>query len=100
MQPITKPARNVPLSVKLEVNEKAALIKIAEQKKRSVHFIMRQALNEFIEREQKRFDFYEDGRKALEHHKETGLHVTQDEMLVWAESLETSNEIPPPICHK
>lgn len=100
MQTITKPARNTPLSVKLEANEKAALMKIAASKERSVHFVMRQALNEYIDREQKRIDFYEDGRKALEHYKETGLHVTHEEMMVWAQSIGTPDELPPPVCHK
>ena len=62
-------------------------MKIAASKERSVHFVMRQALNEYIDREQKRIDFYEDGRTALEHYKETGLNVTHEEMMVWAQSL-------------
>lgn len=100
MQTTVNPPRNTPLSVKLEANEKTALMKIAEQKERSVHFVMCQAVREYIDREQKRLDFYEDGRKALEHYKETGLHVTHEEMMMWAKSLGTSHELTPPVCHK
>jgi predicted transcriptional regulator len=100
MQTPTKPPRNTPLSVKLEADEKTALMKIAATKARSVHYVMRQALSEYIEREQKRSDFYEDGKKALEHCQATGLHVTQDEIMVWAESLGTPEELPPPVCHE
>ncbi|MGZ6393930.1 MAG: CopG family ribbon-helix-helix protein [Pseudobdellovibrionaceae bacterium] len=96
----TQTPRNTPLSVKLEPTEKSALAKIAEGKKRSVHFVMREALSEYIDREQKRLDFYEDGRKALEHYKATGLHVTSAEIQTWAESLGTSNELPQPVCHE
>lgn len=96
----TETPRNTPLSVKLEPTEKTALAKIAEGKKRSVHFVMREALSEYIDREEKRLDFYEDGRKALEHYKATGLHVTGEEIKTWAKSLGTSNELPKPICHE
>lgn len=92
--------RNIPLSVKLEATEKTALARIAEAQKRSVHFVMRQAVSEYIDREQKRLDFYEDGRKALGHYKATGLHVTHEEIKTWIESLGTSNELSAPVCHK
>lgn len=96
----TQTPSNTPVSVKLEPTEKTALAKIAEGKKRSVHFVMRQAVSEYIDREQKRLEFYENGRKALEHYKATGLHVTHEEMKKWAESLGTSNELTQPACHE
>lgn len=89
-----------PLSVKLDGDEKTALMKIAKQQKRSVHFVMRQALSEYIDREQKRVAFYETAKKSGEHYRQTGLHTTHEEMKAWAESLGMPNELPSPVCHK
>jgi predicted transcriptional regulator len=49
--------------------------------------------------EKNRLEFYEDARKASEHYKATGLHTTHEEMMAWANSLGTENELPPPKCH-
>ena len=89
-----------PLSIKLGMDKKAQLIWIAEKKDRSVHFLLCQAVSEYIENETKRLAFYEDGRKAIEHYNETGLHTTHAEMMAWAQSLGTEHELPLPPCHK
>jgi predicted transcriptional regulator len=92
--------RTTPLSVKLEAEEKNLLTKIAKEKACSVHSIICQAVREYIEREQARLNFFEDGRKAIEHYDQTGLHVTHEEMRLWAESLGGNNELTPPVCHE
>jgi predicted transcriptional regulator len=89
-----------PLSIKLDSDKKDQLAWIAEKKERSVHFLLLQAVSEYIENEKKRLEFYEDGRKALEHYKASGLHTTHEEMIAWANSLGTANELPQPKCHK
>ncbi len=88
------------LSVRLEAEEKNLLRKIAKEKDCSVHVLMSQAVREFIGREQARLDFFEDGRKAIEHYDQTGLHVTHKEMRAWAESLGNSDELLSPVCHE
>jgi predicted transcriptional regulator len=89
-----------PLSIKLGADKKEDLIWIAQKRDRSVHFLLLQAVSEYIESEKKRLEFYEDGRKSLEHYKATGLHTTHAEMMAWANSLGTANELTQPICHK
>lgn len=89
-----------PLSVKLEQEQRDKLSRIAELKERSVHYLLCQAVGEYIENESKRLEFYEEGKKALEHYKATGLHTTHEEMMIWANSLGTANELPMPKCHK
>ncbi|SJM92875.1 conserved hypothetical protein [Crenothrix polyspora] len=98
---ITTPTqRPSPLSVKLDSKEKDLLMQMAKEKQRSVHFLMCQAVREYIEREQAHKHFFEEGRKAIEHYNQTGLHVTHDEIKSWAESLGTPKELPHPVCHK
>jgi len=91
--------RPSPLSIKLEAEEKLLLAEIAEEKSRSVHYVLREAVREYIVKEKTRLDFLHEARAALEHREQTGLQVTQDEMLAWAESLDTIGELPVPSCH-
>ena len=88
------------LFVRLEAEEKSLLTKIAKEKDCTVRVVMSQAVREFIEREQARLNFFEDGRKAVEHYDQTGLHVTHKEMRAWAESLGNGGELSPPVCHE
>ena len=92
--------RNVPLSIKIGSEQKASLAQIAKEKERSMHFILCQAVKEYIDREQAKFDFYATAKKAGEHYRKTGLHTTHEEMLAWANSLGSNNELTPPTCHK
>lgn len=55
---------------------------------------------EFLEENEIGLDLYEAGKKALEHYKATGLHTTHEEMLIWANSLGTAEELPQPKCHR
>ena len=90
----------VPLSIKLEAEQKMSLAQIAKEKDRSVHFLLCQAVKEFIEREQAQTDFYETAKAAGEHYRKTGLHTTHEEMKAWAKSLGNANELTAPTCHK
>ena len=46
-----------------------------------------------------RMNFINAAIEADKEFKETGLHVTLDELNIWMESWGTDNELPFPICH-
>ena len=98
------PAQNtkklIPLSIKLESEQKEFLAQIAKKEDRSVHFLLCLAVKEFIDREHAKVDFYETAKKAGQHYEDTGLHTTHEEMRAWANSLGTEQELMPPLCHK
>lgn len=96
----TIPQKSAPLSIKLGSEQKDLLAQIAKEKERSIHFVLCQAVKEYIDREQARMDFYETAKEASEHYKKTGLHTTHKEMMEWANSLGSNNELTPPTCHK
>jgi len=96
----TAPVKISPLSVKLAAEQKDLLAQLAKKQHRSVHFLLCQAVKEFLEREQARLDFYETARIAGEHYKETGLHTTHEELKAWAHSLGAAHEVTAPACHK
>jgi predicted transcriptional regulator len=86
----TKPrAATSPVSVKLDLEERARLLALATARKRSSHYLMREAVREYLTREELRQDFADEAEKALADYEKTGLHVTHAEMDAWAKSLGT-----------
>ena len=62
--------------------------------------ILREAVEEYIERRQKRDAFRKDALAAWEHYQSTGLHVTADEADAWLAQLEAGENAAPPECHR
>lgn len=89
-----------PLSIRIDEGKKNQLAWIAQKQDRSVHYVLLQAVSEYISKETKRIEFYEAAMQASQHYAETGLHTTQDEVEAWVNSLGTPNELQPPVCHK
>jgi predicted transcriptional regulator len=70
-------------SIKLETSEIERINTIASYKNRSVHFIMKEAIKEYILHQEKRMYFILEAEQALQHFKDTGLHITLDELDEW-----------------
>lgn len=87
-------------SVKLEPALKSRLQHLAEARRRKTHWLMQEAIREYVEREEKREQFRQDALKAWQEFQETGLHVTGDEALAWLETWGTDEEKEPPSCHE
>ena len=89
-----------PVSVKLDADMKARVEHLAENRKRSSHWMMREAIREYVEREEKRVALQQEALRAWEEHQTSGLHVTGDEVVNWLESWGSENEKAAPTCHK
>ncbi|NOX25694.1 MAG: ribbon-helix-helix protein, CopG family [Deltaproteobacteria bacterium] len=88
------------VAVKIDTEAKERLKNLAEAKQRSVHWLMCEAINQYIEREEKRASFRQDAMNAWEEYQETGLHVTGDEVIDWLKTWGTNNEKNAPKCHQ
>jgi predicted transcriptional regulator len=88
------------VSIKLDENDRARLADLAEARNRSSHFLMREAIAEYLEREEKRAAFVKEAEDAWQHYQATGEHVTLGEMAAWAEKLEADPNLPAPQCRK
>lgn len=71
---------------------------LAAGKQRTSHWVMREAIAEYVEREEKRLRFYEAARKSWEDYQETGRFVERNKALEWLESWGTESEKPAPVC--
>lgn len=88
-----------PVSIKLDDNTKARVKRLADARNRTAHWLMREAITQYVEREEKREAFRNDTLKAWEEYRTTGLHLTADQADSWLAQLEEGNDIEPPECH-
>ena len=87
-------------SIKLDDELKKRVQHLAEARRRTSHWIMREAVAQYVEREEKRETLRQDTLKAWEEFQATGLHATAEEVDKWLSSWGSESELPAPICHK
>ena len=88
-----------PVAIKIDEDIKARLKRLADARQRSSHWLMREAIAQYVDREEKREAFRQDTLKAWEAYRSTGLHVTADEADGWLAELEQGHDIEPPETH-
>jgi predicted transcriptional regulator len=86
-------------SLKLDVELKGRLRELSEARRRTPHWLMTEAVRQYVEREEKREKFKQDAVKAWEHYQATGLHVTAEEADAWLEKLANGELSEAPECH-
>ncbi len=88
------------VSVKLDNEMRDRIKQLADVRHRSTHWVMREAIEQYVGREEKREVFRQETLKAWEEYQETGLHVTGDEAIAWLETWGEENEKAAPVCHR
>lgn len=88
-----------PVAIKIDDDTRARVKRLADARHRTAHWLMREAITQYVEREEKREAFRQDTLKAWEAYRTTGLHVNADEADAWMAQLEQGNDIEPPECH-
>lgn len=86
-------------SVKLPQALHARVVNLAEIRQRSTHAVMLQAIETYVEREEKREAWRQEGIAAWEEYQRTGLHLTNAEVKKWLSELAEGNNVEPPKCH-
>ena len=88
-----------PVTIKIDENTKARVKRLADARQRTSHWLMREAITQYVDREEKREAFRQDTLKAWEAFRVSGLHLTADEADAWMAQLEQGNDVEPPECH-
>jgi len=88
------------VSVKLDGAMRDRIRSLADAQRRTTHWVMREAIAQYVEREEKREAFRQTTVAAWQEYQDTGLHVTGEEMDAWLESWGTDDELPAPVCHR
>jgi predicted transcriptional regulator len=88
-----------PTTIKLDADTKERMKRLAEARHRTPHWLILDAIRQYVDREEKREAFRQDGIRAWDEYQATGLHVTQDEADAWLGKLEAGQDAEPPECH-
>jgi predicted transcriptional regulator len=86
-------------SIKLDDAMKERVRNLAATRDRSAHWVMREAIREYVEREEKREAFHQAGLRAWEEYQRIGLHVTDEEADAWLAKLAAGEDAELPLCH-
>ncbi|MFP5226559.1 MAG: CopG family ribbon-helix-helix protein [Acidobacteriota bacterium] len=91
--------RTATTSLKLDTETKARVQRLADVRRRTPHWILREAIEQYVEREEAREQLRQDALAAWEHYQQTGLHVTAAEADAWMSKLASGKRAAPPKCH-
>ena len=91
-------AKSSTTSLKLDATVKERVQRLASVRRRSPHWLMREAIEEYVEREEKREQFRRDALAAWDHYQTTGLHVNAEDADAWLAKLEAGKNVAPPKC--
>jgi predicted transcriptional regulator len=89
-----------PTGIKIPPELKDRLHKISEAKQRSAHWIMKEAIKQYVEREELAERFKFETTEAWEEYQRDGLHVTHSETIGWLNTWGAPGETECPVCHK
>lgn len=99
--PAVETSRSVAtVSLKLDRIERDRIAVLASIKKRTPHYLMKEAILDYVRREEARQNFIAAATASFEHYKETGLHVSLDEFSIWVDAVQTNPDAPVPPCHR
>ena len=62
--------------------------------------MLKEAIHEYIEREESRLNFIRAAEASAREFDETGLHITLDEFDTWVDAIQLDTNTPMPVCHK
>lgn len=89
-----------PTTLKIDPDTKARVQRLAEARHRTPHWLLLEAVRQYVEREEKRDAFRQEALQAWNDYHENGQHVTGEEVTAWLETWGDSNEQAAPSCHR
>ena len=87
-------------SIKIDDTLKVRVQQLASQRCRSPHWIMLEAIKQYVEREEARESFKQEALASWAAYKETGRHLTGQEARIWLNTWGTDEEKAVPECHE
>jgi predicted transcriptional regulator len=87
------------VTIKLHAADRARLATLAAARKRTPHYLMKEAILQYVKKEEARQNFITAAQSSFEHYKQTGLHITLDEFSSWVDHVQRDPAEPVPACH-
>ncbi|MXZ82038.1 MAG: ribbon-helix-helix protein, CopG family [Gammaproteobacteria bacterium] len=89
----------IPVTVKLDKDVQIRMKVLAEACGKSSHWMMREAIRQYVEHGEKREAYRQDGLRVWAAYEQTGLHVSHAEADAWLAQLANGGNPEPPACH-
>ena len=90
----------MPTSLKIDPEMKSRIQALAQQRDRSAHWIMREAIAQYVAREEARESFKQEAVSSWTRYQETGRHLTGQEVRTWLNTWGTEGETVLLECHE
>lgn len=87
-------------TLKIDDELKSRVQHLAGLRRRSPHWIMREAIEQYVEREEARESFKQEAMASWTAYQETGRHLTGQEVRTWLSTWGTDAETELPNCHE
>lgn len=91
-------SQSKPMAIKLPLEDRERLQKLGEAKKRSAHWLAKEAITQYLDREEAAERFNQETVAQWEEYCRTGKSVPHDKVMKWLESWGTDNELEAPRC--
>jgi len=85
--------------VKLEDPARYRLKALCDARQRTVGWMIKEAINEYIDREERKEQFKQEAISTWRNYQLTGLHLTEEEMDDWMDKLKRGEDAELPKCH-
>jgi predicted transcriptional regulator len=90
------PATARPVAIRIDAETQARLERLADARQRTPHSLMREAIQQYVERGEKRESFRQDAISAWNDYRATGQHVSAKRADAWLAKLEAGEDAEPP----
>lgn len=87
-------------SIKIDEDMKSRIQHLADLRQRSAHWIMREAIAQYVEREEGRENFKQEALASWNAFQETGRHLSGEEVQSWLKTWGTEAETKLRKCRK
>ena len=86
-------------SVKLDDDLKSRIRELADARHRTPHWIMKEAIRDYVVREEAKESFKQEAVASWKAYKESGRHLSGQEVRDWLNTWGTEKETEIPECH-
>lgn len=91
--------RSVNVTVKLHESQRERIKLLAAHKKQTPHYLMIDAINSYLEAEERQQTVLKMVDEGNDHFERTGLHITTQEIRTWLAQVKVNPNTPRPVCH-
>jgi predicted transcriptional regulator len=99
MQVALETPKAVNVTVKLASLDRDRLKRLANTRHRTPHFLMREAIQVYLEKAEAEQRFIDAAKQSLSQYQATGSHITLNEFSTWVKAVKSNPKAAMPLCH-